>query len=282
MRTLILGSKGQLGRDLMQVFGEAGETQGFDLPELDIANDVRVRALIHDFEPDLVVNAAAYTDVDGAEEDTAGAFKTNEIGARVVAEAAQAYGKPVVYFSTDYVFDGTATEPYREDMPINPQGVYARSKAAGEDATREANARHIIIRTAWLYGPCGNNFPEKILRAAAKHPALKVVNDEAGSPTHTWDLAEATLALAQSGVSGTYHFVNEGSCTRYALAQEILSQAGVKTPIAPCASGEFPAKAPRPAYSVLATQKYAEATGKVPRAWQDALSHYMERREVSS
>src|SRR5690606_25667561 len=231
-------------------------------------------------EPELIINAAAYTNVDGAEDDRDGAFRVNEAGARYVAEAAAALNVPVLYYSTDYVFDGGKNAPYEPDDHVAPLGVYGESKAAGEAAVRSANPRHFIVRTAWLYGPMGNNFVEKILRAADERPKLRVVDDEIGSPTHTQDLAAATLELVRTEQYGTYHAVNSGWCSRYELAKAILEEAGRKTPIEPCSSSEFPMKAPRPKYSVLSNAKLEKATPHKMRAWRQALEAYLERREA--
>ncbi|MBI5093667.1 MAG: dTDP-4-dehydrorhamnose reductase [Candidatus Hydrogenedentes bacterium] len=281
MRTLILGSKGQLGRELLRVFAVDGPAQGVDLPELDISNAVAVARLLDGAAPDLIINAAAYTNVEAAEEDREAAFRANEDGARHVAEAASIRKVPVVYYSTDYVFGGSKTTPYEPQDAISPIGVYAKSKAAGEKATVGANPRHFIIRTAWLYGPGGNNFVEKILRAAGTRPELRVVSDEVGSPTHTEDLAQATRALCKTVAFGVYHAVNEGSCSRFEFAQAILSLAGVKTPVKPCMSSEFPTKAERPLYSVLSNAKLERVCGHRMRPWKAALERYLQRRENS-
>jgi len=278
MRTLILGCKGQLGRDLMNVFADSGAVEGRDLPELDIASRDQVAAVIDDFKPDIVINAAAYTDVDGAEDDWDGAYRTNALGARITARAACEANIPIVYYSTDFVFDGRKTGPYVEDDPVAPVSAYGRSKAEGEQAVREENPRHFIIRTAWLYGPKGNCFPDKIIRRAGKHPELKVVEDEIGSPTHTWDLAEATRALVNTVSYGVYHGVNSGHCSRFDLAKEVLRLAGIDIPVRPCAAKEFPTKAERPRFSVLSTEKLTRNSGYTFRKWEDALAHYMERR----
>jgi dTDP-4-dehydrorhamnose reductase len=278
MRTLIFGSKGQLGRDLMAVFGREGEAHGYDLPETDITDDTTLQPLADLFRPTLIINAAAYTDVEGAEDDLENAYLVNETGARNVADVARFFDVPVVYYSTDYVFDGTKKAPYTPEDAVAPVSVYGKSKAAGEAATRRANHRHFILRTAWLYGPGGNNFVEKIMKLAADRPEIQVVNDETGSPTHTWDLAEATLALARGEAWGTYHAVNAGSCTRFELAQEILRLAGLKTDVTPCGSDAFPAKAARPGYSVLDTAVLESVSGHRMRDWREALADYMRRR----
>lgn len=282
MRTLIFGSQGQLGRDLMAVFHRECAVAGYDLPDVDIADEVALQPVVEAFGPNLIINAAAYTDVEAAEEDLPGAFLANETGARNLAEIAAYHQIPILYFSTDYVFDGSKKAPYVPADPIAPLGVYGKSKAAGEHATMTANPRHFILRTAWLYGPGGNNFVEKILSAAESRPELKVVEDEVGSPTHTWDLAEAALALAKTHHYGVYHAVNAGACSRYEFARAFLDMAGSKTPVQPCGASEFPTKADRPAYSVLDTASLTEASGYTMRPWRDALAHYMERRNSHS
>ena len=278
-RTIIFGGRGQLGRDLERVFATQGDVTAVDLPELDITVEGAAADLVGAFHPDLVVNAAAYTDVEKAEDEEEAAFRVNEAGARFVARAAMAVDARVVYYSTDYVFGGTKTRPYTETDDVAPVGVYARSKLAGERATAAENEGHLILRTAWLYGPGGNNFVEKILGLAQTHAELKVVDDEIGSPTYTQDLAEATLALTKADACGIYHVTNAGTCSRYEFAQELLRLADLKTLVRPCASSEFPTKAERPLYSVLDTAKFREATGYVPRDWKEALADYFARRE---
>ena len=282
MRVLIVGAKGQLGRDLMAVVGGAHQVWGYDLPELDIADSASVVRLMETHQPDVVINAAAYTDVEKAEDDVETAFRVNEEGARCVARAATDAGAPVVYYSTDYVFGGTQQRPYEPDDAIAPIGVYARSKRAGEVATMEENPQHMIVRTAWLYGVGGNNFVEKIVRAAASRPSMRVVDDEVGSPTFTRDLAAATVALCAAGQPGVYHAVNAGSCSRYEFAERIVALAGLTTPIAPCASSEFPTKAERPLYSVLSNTRLEAVTGYAMRAWDVALEEYMTIRPQST
>lgn len=278
MRTLIFGCKGQLGKDLVSVFGEAGEVAGCDRPEIDVSSQGDVRSAIEDSQPEFIVNSAAYTNVEGAEDDEENAFLANEQGARIVAEQAAAKDVPVVYISTDFVFDGTKTTPYQPKDETNPLSVYGRSKLAGEIAVRMAVQRHFIVRTAWLYGPGGNNFPEKIIALAQKNPSLKVVHEEVGSPTHTWDLALATRALSRTEAYGTYHAVNTGSCARDEFARAILKCAGIDTPVTACSLDEFPTKARRPVYSVLSTDELEAATGHKIRDWREALEHYIERR----
>jgi dTDP-4-dehydrorhamnose reductase len=277
MRIVVFGAKGQLGRDLIRVLASEHSVAGFDLPEADICEPGAALGILRDTGADCVVNAAAYTDVEKAEDDPETAFRVNESGAGLVARAAAEVGAPVVYYSTDFVFDGSARTPYQPEDPPNPLSVYGQSKLAGELATRMANDNHYILRTAWLYGPGGNHFVEKILAAAARRPSLRVVDDETGSPTHTWDLARATRALIGTGRFGTYHAVNRGHCTRRVFAEEILRLAGKTTPVEPCSASEYPVKAPRPAFGALDPASLEAATGAPMRTWQEALAHYFER-----
>ncbi len=278
MRTLIFGSNGQLGRDLTLIFKEQGETLGYDLPEVDITDEVALHSHITEFAPNVVINAAAYTNVDQAEDDLENAFRVNEIGARNLAEIAAARKIPVVFYSTDYVFNGSSKRPYTPEDTPEPLGVYGKSKYAGEVATQFNNPFHFILRTAWLYGPGGNNFVEKIIRAAESRPTLRVVDDEIGSPTHTFDLAQATLDFVRTKAYGTYHVVNSGQCSRYEFAKAILSEAGISTPIEPCKATEFPTIAPRPVFSVLDNSTTNMVIQKPMQSWQQALHHYMQRR----
>jgi len=251
---------------------------GFDLPEIDVSSVDDVSRVMDDTRPEFIVNSAAYTNVEDAEDEEDSAFLANEQGARIVAERAADADVPVVYISTDFVFDGTKTTPYEPEDDVNPLSVYGRSKLAGEVAVRAAGSKHFIVRTAWLYGPGGNNFPEKIIAAAQKNPTLQVVHDEVGSPTHTWDLALATRALSRTEAYGTYHAVNAGSCARDEFARALLECAGIDTPVNPCSLDEFPSKARRPVYSVLSARTLEDATGHRIRDWREALVHYTERR----
>ncbi len=278
VRILIVGAKGQLGRDLVERFKARHTVKAVDVDDVDITERKAMEDLGHRVVPELVINAAAYTNVDGAEDDNESAYLVNEVGARNVAEIAAEHKAPVVYYSTDYVFGGTKIEPYEVDDPMAPIGVYAKSKAAGEAATRMSNPKHFVIRTAWLYGPGGNNFVEKIISAAQSRPSLKVVDDEVGSPTHTYDLAEATEALVSMKTFGVYHATNQGACSRYDFAREILRLAKLDTPIEPCKSTEFPTKAERPLFSVLSMRHLEDVTGYTMRTWEDALAHYFQRR----
>lgn len=267
-----------MGRDLTNRLHSEGEVLALDLPELNICNGPAVKAAVNDFMPTVVINAAAYTDVEGAEDHAGDAYRINEGGASIVAAAAACVEAPVVYYSTDFVFDGEKRSPYETNDPVAPLSVYGRSKAAGEVAVQGATELCFIVRTAWLYGPGGNNFVEKVLRAAGTRPELHVVDDELGSPTHTWDLAEATAALIKTRMYGVYHAVNAGVCSRYELATAILHESGIATPVYACKSGQSPSKAPRPAYSALSSERLERVTGYTMRPWREALRHYLQRR----
>jgi dTDP-4-dehydrorhamnose reductase len=246
-----------LGQDMAPLADAA-----FTRSQLDVTDRDAVGAAIG--RDDLVFNCAAWTDVDGAEEHEQEAMRINRDGARNVAEAAGA----VVYVSSDYVFDGAKGEPYLESDPVNPLSAYGRTKLAGEQATAEANPRHFIARSSWLFGAGGSNFVETILRLAAERDSLRVVDDQVGSPTFTGHLAPALLALAQTDDHGIHHVAASGSCSWFEFAREILARAGSDTPVEPCTSAEFPRPAPRPAYSVL-------GGGPVLPSWQDGLDAYL-------
>jgi len=261
------------------VWQSSWEVAEFDLPEHDIANGAVLKELLRERRYNLIINAAAYTDVEGAEAHEAEAFHANEFGARTLAEEAAARHIPLIYISTDFVFDGKADKPYEADDETNPLSVYGASKLAGEQATLEAHPQSFVVRTAWLYGPGGNNFVEKILKAADTRDELTIVEDEVGSPTQTWDLAEALLALGATDAFGVYHAVNSGQCSRLEFAKRFLELAGNDVKVSPCKSSDMPTKAERPKYSVLSTEKLEEACGYTMRPWDEALAHYMERRE---
>ena len=278
MRILVFGSKGQLGRELLALYGE--EATGVDLPDTDIGNAEAVYKQVAACKPSYIINAAAYTDVEQAENHPDAAFRANRDGARNVAEAARQHQAGLVHISTDMVFDGTAQTPYEPEAPVCPVNVYGQSKAAGEQAVLETYPDACIVRTAWLYGPGGNNFVEKILRAAMKHPVLKVVSDEVGSPTHTLDLAQAIQILCEQRCTGIFHMVNSGHCSRYVFALAILELAGVSVQAVPCTAAEYPSQAKRPPYGVLSTARLTARTGYTPRPWREALAHYLGRRQA--
>jgi dTDP-4-dehydrorhamnose reductase len=238
------------------------------------AGQCRRRA--HDESPEVIINAAALTDVDYCESNPEEAFLVNGQGAGNVAEAAQAVGAILVYYSTDYVFDGTHTEPYREEDTPNPLSVYGKSKWNGEELVRSRCADHLILRTSWLFGCNGKNFIRTIVGAARKGQPLRVVDDQRGSPTFTRDLADRTLSLLDAGCRGTYHVTNRGDCSWYELAVRSVEYAAVAgAAVAPVKTHEYPRPAPRPACSVLAHARMQKEGFPPMRPWQDAARDYI-------
>lgn len=278
MRILVIGT-GQLGRDLVSVLGEQHNVAGVDIPEIDITSVASINSVCDAHTPELIINAAAFTDVEGAESNRDAAFLVNDTGARLIGECSAARDIPVVHYSTDFVFDGTSAVPYAVDASPNPLSVYGASKLAGELSLAAANPNHYILRTAWLYGPGGNNFVEKIIGWATANDTVRVVTDEVGSPTHTWDLAWATSRLIETNQFGLYHIVNQGSCSRFELATAIVENLGIDVTLEPCLSSEFPSVAQRPMYSVLDCSKLEAAIGESLVSWEVALERYLQRRQ---
>jgi dTDP-4-dehydrorhamnose reductase len=280
MKILILGNKGMLGTDLMLRLGIAHKVTGKDVGDFDITSPESCRQVISETNPEVVINAAAYTNVDGAEKDRDACFAVNADGVRNVALACGKENIRIVHFSTDYVFDGTGGTPYREDDALAPRGIYAQSKAAGEKYLQEYSNNYLLIRTAWLYGRNGKNFVRTILEKARHTNTLRVVDDQTGSPTYSWDLTGAVRILLEQHHQGIFHVTNRGSCTWYAFTKKILEYAGLEhIAIEPIQTRDLNLPAPRPAYSVLGTRKFTEATGNILRFWQLALRDFIEHTE---
>ena len=249
-----------------------------DVRQLDITDTDEVRGIITETSPDLVIHGAAYTDVDGCERDPDRAFRVNALGTWNVAVACRESDSALVYVSTDFVFDGEKGEPYTEYDPPNPIGHYGASKLAGEVHVRQLCPKHFIVRTAWLYGEHGKNFPFTILNAAKSKKELRVVADQVGSPTFTADLASAIRDLIRSPLYGTYHITNKGSCSWYEFAKQILTYAGIDdVEIKAIRSEEWPTPTRRPKNSVL--RHYAlELQGRDNlRTWEEALKDFISR-----
>jgi dTDP-4-dehydrorhamnose reductase len=257
-------------------------------PELDIAQTASIRQALEDIRPDLLINAAAYTAVDEAESEQEVAFAVNRDGAAHLAAACQETGIPLIHLSTDYVFDGTAIRPYREDTPAAPLGSYGRSKWEGEEAVRSGYQEHLIIRTVWLYGSHGTNFVKTILRLAREREVLQVVDDQHGCPTWTRDLAEALVVMCRrigqdrnTTPWGTYHFCSAGQTTWYGFAQAIVEEARAFEPlvvqkVVPIPTAAYPTPARRPANSVLDCAKIQAAFGITTRPWRASLHECMQ------
>lgn len=252
VRWLVTGARGMLGQDLVAQLADRGDTvTAVDRDEVDITDQAATAAAIAGH--DVVVNCAAYTAVDAAEEDESGAFTVNALGAASVARAASMHHARIVHISTDYVFDGVATAPYAEDGPMAPRSAYGRTKAAGEWAVRAEATDHLIVRTAWLYGAGGPCFPKTIAKVARERGGLDVVKDQVGQPTWTVDLASLVLRLVDAGARpGTYHGTSTGQTSWHGFAQAVVGAAGMDPAIVrPTTSDSFVRPAPRPAYSVL-------------------------------
>lgn len=231
--------------------------------------------LAETFRPDAIVHLAAWTDVDRCEADPERALRSNAEACRQASTVARARSAQLVAVSTDYVFDGRATRPYVEDDPVGPISVYGRSKLAGERLVRETWDRHLILRSAWLYGEGGRNFVDTIRERLERGESSSVVNDQRGSPTWTVDLADAMVRLLGAAATGTFHVVNSGDCTWYELACAIAQRLGVETAIEPTTTAAIARPAPRPAYSVLDCSKYERTCGACMPQWRDALQRYL-------
>ncbi|HAJ27503.1 MAG TPA: dTDP-4-dehydrorhamnose reductase [Syntrophus sp. (in: bacteria)] len=280
MKILVLGHKGMLGTDLMWRLGVAHEVTGKDVGDFDITSPESCRQVITEIKPDVVINAAAYTNVDGAEKDGDACFAVNAEGVRNVALACEKKNIRIVHFSTDYVFDGTKGTSYLEDNVPSPRGIYAQSKAAGEKYLQEYCDNYLLIRTAWLYGRSGKNFVKTILGKARQTDTLRVVDDQTGSPTYSRDLAAAVQVLLEQHCQGIFHVTNRGSCTWHTFAKKILEYAGLEhVAVEPIQTKDLNLPASRPAYSVLGTRKFTDATGNILRFWQLALRDYIEHTE---
>ena len=261
-----------LGQDVRKVAELAGhETFALDRAALDVTDAAAVERLFAELRPDLAINCAAWTDVDGAESAEQQALKLNADAARNVAAAAAAVGAAVVLPSTDYVFDGTAVRPYVESDPTNPQSAYGRTKLVGEHEAAAANPRHFVVRTSWLFGTGGRNFVDTMLGLAPRGE-VRVVHDQFGSPTYTAHLADGLLRLAATEDYGIHHMTGDGHCSWYEFAREIFARAGIACEVTPVTTAEFPRPAPRPAYSVLASEWPRPI--RLPD-WRDGLRSYL-------
>ena len=278
MKLLVTGAAGMLGRDLLLAAGNAGhDVVGFGRAELDVTNAERVQRRIELERPDVVINSAAWTDVDGAEAAEPEAFAVNGTGAGNVAAAAAAVGASVVYVSTDYVFDGAKGEPYVESDQPAPLSAYGRTKLAGEEATAAANKRHFVVRSAGLFGIGGNNFVETMLRLAEGRSEVLVVRDQVGSPTYTWHLAYGIVRLIEGLEFGIHHMAAAGQCSWYEFAREIFEPAKVDCKGLSVSTEEFGRPAARPPFSALTSQR--QHAIKLP-SWQDGLAGYLAQREA--
>ena len=287
MRILLTGKDGQLGQDLQTYLGLDHDLHAYGRGQLDLEDPTAIRQLIDQVRPDVIVNAAAYTAVDRAEQEPDRARAVNTLAPQVMATAAQALGAAILHVSTDYVFDGNHNVPYREEDPAQPLGVYGQSKWLGEQAVQQACDRHLVVRTAWVYGVGGQgNFVKTMVRLGAERKELRVVVDQVGTPTWTGDLAQAIGQLIHhlvptdpgaAPVTGLYHFTNSGAISWYDFAVAILEEArALGFPltverVVPITTAEYPTAAQRPAYSVLSGQKTARLLGHPAPHWRPGL-----------
>jgi dTDP-4-dehydrorhamnose reductase len=271
-RWLITGAGGQLGADLLRVLAGC-DVVGLKRADLDIGDEAAVRAALAELKPDVVINAAAYTAVDAAETDEAGAVLGNVTGPRNLAVATAKIGARLVHVSTDYVFAGDADTPYDEDSPTSPRSVYGRTKRAGELAVLEQHPGAYVVRTAWVYGADGANFVKTMARLERERDVVSVVNDQRGSPTWSSDLAGGLVAIgASTAEPGVYHCTNAGETTWFGFTQAIFEELGADPArVTPTTTEAFPRPAPRPAYSVLGDRRWRAAKLPTMPHWRDAL-----------
>ena len=278
MRVLILGANGMLGKDLVPIASAKNHVLGRDIDDFDIADQERVQKELIALRPQVVINAAGYTDVDGCESRRELAFFVNAEGARNIALGCAAIRAKMIHLSSDYVFDGSSRIPYREEDLPNPLNVYGSSKLQGERYIQEILENYLIIRSEWLYGRYGRNFVDTILRKAAQQEELRVVDDQRGTPTFTKDLSLAIDRLIGIDARGILHLTNSGSCTWFEFARQILrekSPANRAVKIIPISSTELARPARRPAYSLMNCQRYEQLTGSKMRPWEEALKEYL-------
>ena len=274
MKVLVVGSNGQLGKEIARQFQSRYELLLYDRPSLDITNYQSVGSLISDAKLAVVINAAAYTNVEKAEEDEDTAFRVNALGAQNLALACHKSGAKLVHISTDYVFDGTASIPYEEFDAPNPLSVYGKSKFWGEKLVEQVGGEYFILRTSWLYGD-GPNFVRTMLELAEQRDQLKVVADQYGTPTYTKDLVWVIERLIQTEFYGLYNASNQGSCSWQEFACKIFALAGKSVHVDPVSTAEYPTKAKRPLYSVMDNKLLRLRGLDVMRPWEDALQDYM-------
>ena len=278
MRLLVCGAGGMLGGDVLRAAEAAGhEHVGLTRAELDITDASAVASAVRRERPDAVVNCAAYTDVDGAEQEADDALRVNAEGARHVAAAAAEAGAVVLYPSSDYVFDGTKREPYVESDEPAPLSSYGRSKLVGEHETAAAGGRHLIVRASWLFGTGGRNFVETMLELGSRRDEVAVVNDQVGCPTYTGHLAAGLVQLLHQGSEGVHHLAGAGACSWSDSAREIFREASIPGAVRPATTRDLGRPAPRPEYSVLGTERRGAV--RLPH-WKVGLEAYLAERAV--
>lgn len=276
MKILITGSNGMLGHDLVEVLKDNHELVLTTSKTLDITDKEKTIEVILQNNPDIVINSAAYTDVDGCETNSDLAYRVNGEGVKNLALACKEIDCPLVQISTDYVFNGKNTRPWVEDDEIGPISVYGKSKRKGEEAILETLDKYFIVRTAWLYGINGRNFPKTMLGLAENHSEITVVYDEVGTPTYTLDLAKKISELIESDCYGIYHVTNSGACSWCEFSRYIFEIAGRDVKVIPVTASEFARPAPRPSYSVLENRNLVKNGFEPLRDYKEAIKDYIE------
>ncbi|GKX67451.1 dTDP-4-dehydrorhamnose reductase [Inconstantimicrobium mannanitabidum] len=292
MKILITGSKGQLGNELQDIINSGraeigavsevikkSEVVPLDVDKLDITNLVQVNEILNDLRPDVVINCAAATNVDGCESNEDFAFKVNSIGPRNLAIVCEKIGAKLVQVSTDYVFSGVGNKPLTEYDLTAPYSVYGKTKLLGEKYVSEFSSKYFIVRTAWLYGYVGHNFVYTMMKLGKDKDMLKVVNDQRGNPTHANDLAYHILKLIETEEYGVYHCTGKGECTWYDFAKMIIELSGEKCEVNPCTSEEYKTPAKRPEYSSLDNMMLRSTVGDEMRDWKDAIKAFMSKQK---
>lgn len=286
MKILVTGANGQLGKEMKNILEKEcpGMTLYTDIQELDLLDAQAVGLFVSKNEITHIVNCAAYTAVDRAEEDKALCAAVNIDAVKNLANAADAVGAKIIHISTDYVFDGTAHRPYKESDKVNPMSQYGTTKRTGETALIALAPESIIIRTSWLYSPYGNNFVKTMIRLGKERSQLKVVCDQVGTPTYAKDLAKAiyVILMSHQWVEGIYHFSNEGACSWYDFTKSIHRIAGIKTcEVLPIPTEDYPTAATRPAYSILNKSKIKATYGLEIPYWEESLQECINRLEIT-
>ena len=276
MKILVTGVKGQLGYDVVREGESRGlEIFGTDVDNMDITDAGQVKQVVEDYKPDAVIHCAAYTAVDAAEDNQELCRKINVDGTRNIAEVCKAMDIPMMYFSTDYIFNGQGENFWKEDDEKQPLNVYGQTKYEGELAVQELIQKYFILRISWVFGVNGNNFIKTMLRLGKERGAVGVVSDQIGSPTYTYDLAKLVIDMIHTDKYGAYHVTNDGLCSWYEFACEIFKQAGLDVKVTPLTTAEYPAKAARPFNSRMSKDKLVNAGFEMLPEWQDALKRYL-------
>lgn len=277
MKVLVTGVKGQLGHDVMNELAKRDiQSVGVDIDEMDVTDGASVERVIREAAPDAVIHCAAYTAVDAAEENEALCRRVNAEGPRNIAAVCRALDIKMLYISTDYVFSGDGDRPWEPEDEKKPQSVYGQTKYEGELAVQELLDKYFIVRIAWVFGMNGKNFVKTMLKLAENHDTIRVVNDQFGSPTYTYDLARLLADMVTTDKYGVYHATNEGICSWYEFACAIFKEAGVSVNVVPVTTAEYGAKAKRPANSRMNKDKLTQMGFEKLPPWQDALKRYVQ------